>query len=254
MEYYYHSSIKNYTVALLDLFNDISVPRYENGDRIKDLVVPIKFGTRENNYTISENDMKSLLSGNVRANIMPRMSLSLESMSKAPERNTNKLSRVVKNNKSNELVDFYYNASAYDFTFSLNIATKSLTDCLIIIEQIVTSFNPSVVLKINEIDELLEPTTVIVKISDPDIEIPEDLDDAQVRIITASIEVTLQGNLYPPTRSSSIIKEVEIKLNSTNTGADYGLDETLDTPGNELESVIKANENGTTITNGDIDG
>jgi len=210
MNYYYHNSIKNYTIALLDLFNDIRIPRFtEDGERISDTIIPVKFGNRDKAYILQDYNNENLLNGNI--NTLPRMVIEFNSMAKAQERNTNKNHKINKRKKNNISYEFHYNAVAYDFEFTLHIATRTFTDTCIIIEQIAPMFRPDYTLRINELDIQEEPTAVPVQIGDFDTELP-DIDPDEIRIVKTSLPVTLKGNLYLPIKDQSIIKEIELNM------------------------------------------
>jgi hypothetical protein len=122
MDYFYHSSIKNYTIALLDLFDDIHIPRFNSdGELIEDIRVPIEFGSKEKAYELTKHDIENLHSGNV--NVFPRMVLQFESMSKALDRNTNKMHKINKkklNDDEDSLAyEYQYNGVAYDFEYTI---------------------------------------------------------------------------------------------------------------------------------------
>jgi len=241
MKNFYHSSIKNYTIALLDLFNDISIPRYDsNGDRIEDISIPIKFGNRGTAYMISEHDLENIHSGNVYS--LPRMALSFISMAKAPDRDTNKLHKINRSklSSSEKLVyEYQYNAVAYDFEFTLYIATRTFTDATIIIEQIAPMFRPDISLKIQELDIQEHPTTVPVKLGDFNIELPEEMEEEEIRVIESEVSVTVHGNLYLPITNSEVIKEIDINIqlvdsNRTSKTDLYGIDTIL--PASKIEA------------------
>jgi len=213
MEYYYHQSIKNYTIALLDLFNDIQVPRFNSiGEKISEYPVSIKFGHRNKAFLLNEHDIENLTNGNV--NVLPRMILEYNGMSKAPERDTNKNHKINKKIlDSNDLVaQYHYNSRAYDFNFTLHIATRTFTDNCIIVEQIAPIFNPDYTIKIREVDNQEVPTSIPVTIGEFDTDLPEPEPD-DIRIIRTSLPITLKGNLYLPIKEQKIIRNVKIGVN-----------------------------------------
>jgi hypothetical protein len=228
MDYFFHNSIKNYTIAVLDLFNDIHVPRYdEDGNRIKDITVPIKMGNRDKAFQLSEHDIENLLSGNV--NILPRMALEFESMNKAQERDTNKLHKINKKSLNELSYEYHYNAVAYDFNYNVHIATRTFTDATIIVEQIAPMFRPDITIKIQELDIQSEPTSIPVSIGDFNFVLPDELAEDDIRIIEVSFPITVKGNLYLPIKDASIIKELQINTNiveklRTEKGIEYELE------------------------------
>jgi len=213
MQYFFHNSVKNYTIALLELFNDIHVPRYkQNGDALSDIVLPIKFGNRDKAYMLSEYDIDNLHNGNV--NILPRMVLQFDGMAKAPDRDTNKLSKINKRKVNSDpdslLYNYHYNAVAYDFNYTVFIACRTFTDATIVVEQIAPMFRPDVTLKIQELDIQEKPTSVPVQIDDFTFTLPEDLSDEDIRIIEVEFPVSVKGNLYLPIKDAEVIKKITI--------------------------------------------
>jgi len=215
MQYFFHNSIRNYTIALLELFNDIHIPRYDkSGNKISDTVVPIVFGNRDKAYMLSEHDIENLQTGNV--NILPRMVLQFDSMTKAQDRNTNKLAKINKRKIGSDpeslMYEYHYNAVAYDFSFTLFIATRTFTDATIMVEQIAPMFRPDITLKIQELDIQKDPTSVPVTIDDFSFTLPDDPQDEDIRIIEIEVPIILKGNLYLPIKDAGVIKELEINM------------------------------------------
>ncbi len=215
MQYFYHQSIKNYTIALLDLFSDIHIPRYsKTGELLEDIIVPIKFGSKEKAYELSKNDLENIHNGNV--NMLPRMALSFESMNKAQERDTNKLHKINKNKIGTDpaslMYEYHFNGVAYDFNFVLYIATRTFTDATIIIEQIAPMFRPDLTMKIQELDIQDKPTSIPVSISDFGITLPEETGEDEIRIIEVDLPLILKGNLYLPIKNIGVIDGVKVNM------------------------------------------
>ena len=201
MKYYHHSSIKNYTIALLDLFNDIHIVRYDDEEgREYDFKVPIIFGSKEKAFHLDSIETQNILNGNV--NVLPKIVLSFEGMSKAPMRNTNKLARLDHKKQ--------YNSVSYDFQFTMYIATRTFTDATIIIEQIAPLFRPDYSVKINEIDIQEEPTTIPVTIGDFSIVLPDTTSEDELRIIEVDVPLTIKGNLYLPLTDPKLITKLKV--------------------------------------------
>jgi len=232
MQYHFHQSIKNYTIALLDLFNDIHVPRFNKaGDKISDNIIPIKFGNRDKAFMLSEHDLENLHTGNV--NVLPRMVLQFDGMTKAPDRDTNKLSKINKRKIGTDptslLYNYHYNAVAYDFNYTIYIATKTFTDATIIVEQIAPMFRPDITIKIQELDIQEKPTSVPVQIQDFNFTLPEDMGEEDIRIIEVDFSIEVKGNLYLPITEAEVIKHIEVNMDiiesrRTEASEKYGLD------------------------------
>ena len=245
MQYFFHESIKNYTVALLDLFNDLYIPRFnEDGTRISDMPVSIKFGNRDKAYLLSEHDLENINNGNV--NTLPRMILEFNSIAKAGTRDTNKNHKINKRKIDDEheslMYEYHYNAVAYDFYFTIYIATRTFTDATILIEQIAPMFRPDLTLKIQEMDIQEVPTSVPVRLGDFDIDLPS-LDPDEIRLIEVTFPLTVLGNLYLPIKDAAVIKEIDLHMHAireelSSKAGSYEID--------NIPSTIKTNTDGIT--------
>ena len=259
MNYFFHSSIKNYTIALLDLFGDLHVPRFSStGEILNDITIPIKFGSRDKAYLLNEHDNENLINGNI--NTLPRMVLSFDSLTKALDRNTNKLQKINKRTLDNNeavLREYQYNAVAYDFNFTIYIATRTFTDATIIIEQIAPMFRPDISLKIQELDIQEVSTTVPVTLGDFSVTLPEDMDVEDIRIIQVEVPIVLKGNLYLPIKDAKIIREVEVLVKNIETirnakGQEYELDYTdaiISAKASPEQTIADIDAIKTTVTN-----
>jgi len=263
MQYFHHNSIRNFTIALLDLFNNIHVPRFNSsGDKLHDIVVPIKFGGRDKAYMLSEHDMDNIHNGNV--NVLPRMVLQFDGMSKAPDRDTNKLSKINKRKIGSDptslLYNYHYNAVAYDFNYTVFIACRTFTDATIIVEQIAPMFRPDITLKIQELDIQEKPTSVPVQIDDFAFTLPEDMGEDEIRIIEVEFPVSVKGNLYLPITEAGVIKAVEVNMEviesrRTDLTEKYGLNFETNVKASKMvtstkDSLLPVNKNDITRAQG----
>ncbi len=195
-------------MALLDTFNDIQIKRSLSDGTEDFFKVPLTFGSRDKAYVLSEQDSEALKRGNI--NIFPRMVLAFDDMAPNRERQTSKYTKF---NKviDGEKISFQYNSVPMDFTFTLHIATRSFSDMMMIQEQIIPFFNPTYQLHVNEMEiGNIEPTNVPVLFNDSSVTIPEDLEEADIRLIEGTISVSIRGNLFPPIKEAALVKKVKV--------------------------------------------
>jgi hypothetical protein len=212
MDFFHHQTIRKYTASLLDTFNDIYIQRTDKNNNLIYHNVPVTFGSKDKAFVFSELDLEQWKSGNY--NILPRMSLSLLSMTADTARNTNRLHVINKTINGNN-ISFQYNAVAYKLKYQLDIATKSLTELSMVLEQILPYFNPSLNINVMELDILEEPTSIKISLDGVDLDLPEGLAvDAELRIVGARLSLSLYGNIYMPFKDSAVIKLVRLYLNS----------------------------------------
>ena len=212
MDFFHHQTIRKYTASLLDTFNDIYIQRTDKNDNLIYHNVPVTFGSKDKAFVFSELDLDQWKSGNY--NILPRMSLSLLNMTPDTSRNTSRLHTINKTIDGNN-ISFQYNAVAYKLKYQLDIATKSLTELSMILEQILPYFNPSLNVNVMELDILEEPTSIKISLDSTDLDLPDSFAiDAELRIVGARLGLTLYGNIYLPFKDSAVIKQVRLYLNS----------------------------------------
>jgi hypothetical protein len=200
--------LRRYTAALKDTFNDIHVKRFsETNIEESDYIVPISFASAQKAYTLTDDDYTKYRES--KYNVLPRMALSFDGMSKAPERDTNKLNKTLKINDDGKNITYTYNSVAWTFDFTLHILADTFTDLTMIVEQIVPMFNPTYTLKIKDIEFHSEYTNIPVKINEVSWNLDTDLSmDDNIRLVTAEISLSLNGNLYPPIKDGKIINHV----------------------------------------------
>lgn len=208
MEFFAHKSIRKYTLALLDTFNDIYVERIDRNSNKNYINVPITFGSKDKAFVLNQKELDQWLQGNY--NILPRMSLSLLTMTRDIKRDTNRLHTINKT-VDGKTLNFQYNAVAYAFTFELAIATRSMSELSVILEQILPSFNPSIRLVVKEMELHDEPTSIPVNLLSVDLDLPNNIgSDDDIRIVGATIMLELKGNIYQPFKETSLIEQVRL--------------------------------------------
>jgi hypothetical protein len=150
-----------------------------------------------------------LLSGNY--NILPRSSLTLLSMVRNSERQSNKFNKIA----TTDFGEFFYNAVAYDFSFDMNIMCRGMNEASSIIEQITSRFSPNYTLLINEIPNQVTPTSTPVQLLDVSLE-TEEYEDISANIININVGLMLKGNFYAPIEQMDKIHNVDMYMNLWN--------------------------------------
>lgn len=206
---FHHETIRKYTAALLNLFNDIEIQYTTSDNNTIIKKIPLKYSTREKTKELDEHTVKQLLSGNT--NVLPRASMSLVTLIKSDQRQTNK-NRKLNKYKTDLDIQYSFNSIPYEFTYELNIQCRGMNEATQIIEQIAPNFNPIVNIDVWDASNLDEPTRVPVKLLDIGIE-TEAYEELSANIVTLTFGLSLTGNLYQPIKSIPRIKEFQILLN-----------------------------------------
>ena len=223
MALFHHGTIRKYTVAILDLFNDFEI-QYENslGETISKSI-PLRYSSREKAKIFDEYTTEQLLSGNY--SILPRASLALKSMAKAESRVTNKNTKI-NQYKTDSIIEFSFNSVPYEFTFEIIVQCRGMNEATQIIEQVAPKFNPTVNIDVWDAANLNEPTRIPVRLNDVSLD-SEDYEELSTNIFTVTFSLSLMGNLYPPIKSQERVKEFQIMMNIVD-GKYYQRKEILD--------------------------
>ena len=209
--FYHHNTIRTYTGALLNLFNDLEVQYKNSSGEVNSRNIPIRFATKEKSKILDEYTAEQLTSGNY--NVLPRANLVWSNMIRAEQRTSNKNIKI--NTKANEnTFEFLYNSVPYEFTYELTIMCRGMNEATMIIEQIACKFNPIINIDVFDATNLDEPTRIPVTLLDIGLE-PSDYDELSSNIINVNVGISIKGNIYPPIKSIERIKEFKMFLNES---------------------------------------
>lgn len=206
---YHHGSIRKYTAALIDLFNEVEVQYQMSTGETITKKVPLTYSSKEKAREFDKHTAEQLRSGNY--NVLPRGSLAFVSLDKHTERTPNKNLKI---NKfiSDTAIEFAFNSISYDFSFEINFQCRGMNEATQIMEQIAPIFNPTVNIDIWDAQNLSEPTRIPVRLLGISFE-NEDYNELSSNIVTVVFNVALTGNLYQPIKSIPRINEFDIYLN-----------------------------------------
>lgn len=209
MDYFYNSSLKNLTIAMMSLFNNINVKHYDdNGAETKTVKVPIKFGPQSKYYQRRTEDA----SGQRYYVQLPALSIIPNGFSFNANRSlSSKEPRALLNpeqyeNPSDFLVDMM--PSPWDVTFTVGIRTESFQDFSQIVEQIIPFFAPSVYLSVKEFNTINLERDIKVTLNGLSPEFTESMESDERREINGTLEFTAEAFFYGPITSASVIKKI----------------------------------------------
>lgn len=213
----HHYTIRTYTAALMDLFNDLEVSYTLSDGTIKTKNIPIKYTTKEKSITLDEYTTEQLLSGNT--NVLPCSSLAFVGLNTLNERQTNKNARINRVKDKDEY-SYSYNSVSYGFEYSLIIKCRGMNELTSIIEQIAPKFNPSVNIDVADAQNLNLMSRVPVILNSIDFE-DDNYNETSSNIFTITVNLIIKGSLYPPIREITKIKKYKIFLNQENDDGTY---------------------------------
>ncbi len=199
---FYHSITRNLIVVFGTLFNNIKVVR----DNAKEITVPIQYGSKEKWY-IKKTQEPTL--ENPEAIILPRLGFVQTGFQFDPNRKLASTSRIFKSNDSTS-VKSVFQPIPYIMNLELYLWSKTLTDGLQIMEQILPFFRPSFTVTMKE----LEPNTITrdVLITLEGLQHDDNAEGLfdSTRMLEWTFNFNIEANFYGPVDDVNIIKTVEV--------------------------------------------
>lgn len=199
----YNKSIRKLVVAFGDLFNNITLVRYNpDASEAERFLVPISYATKERYVMRLQDDYT--LDKKVQITL-PRFSYEMTGMNYDPTRKQN--TNIKNFSNSNQGVLAQYNPVPYDFDFSLYLYVRNIEDATQILEHILPYFTPDYTLKINMIPEMgvVKEVPIIFKDATHEI-IYEGQREQETRMIIWTLNFTVKGNIFGNFSTANIIK------------------------------------------------
>jgi hypothetical protein len=213
--HFYHGTTRRYVASFGNIFNSIFVTRRdENGNELSREKVPLSYGPKQKYlYRLTQNpDLNERFSIK-----LPRISFELVEIKYDDARKTPSVNQLKSGVHADGSKSFQYNAVPYEFLFDVNIMAKNTDEALQIIEQVLPFFAPDYTMTINVIPELNHKLDIPVTINGIDIDDNWDETFKERRHIIWTLNMSMKGFLYAPTRDSKIILEADWHL--------YGFDD-----------------------------
>lgn len=212
MQFFHHYTFRRYTSAILDTFNDMHIVRFNDDGAVdRDVTVPITFASRQKAFELTADDFSKYREQ--KYNVIPRISLSFDGLSKSAEKETNKLNKTIKFNDDGKTLTYTYNSVSYSFDYTISILSDSFTELTMLLEQIIPMFNPTYSIKIKEMDFQTEYRSVPLRLNDVSVDLDMDLGmDDDIRFVNATLSLSIDANLYPPIKDGKIVNHVITNL------------------------------------------
>ncbi len=212
--YYYPETIRNVTVAVLDMFDDFYIKRYDKtpakkGTVVKTVHVPIMFGPQEKRHM---DELRGTKDG-WQAPPVPRLSLVLNGIEYDPSRASgiNEIRHFYDTSLQLKDLDGFFadvNPAPYNFNFTLSVITDSLSDFSQIVENILPYFNPNRYLRVKEFSFLNIERDLPLALGGITPNFTDSLEVGQERRVDGDMSLTVQGWMYRPISSEKIIKTI----------------------------------------------
>ena len=200
-DYFYYNSIRKTIVQFLDVFKEVQIARHNSaGDVTGYIKVPLKFGLREKVwYWLNQRKDDEML---------PMMSVIMDSVEYAAQRQTSKIRNVVKlKTPPTSEYSKFLNPIPYNLGFTLTIWSLYMVDVDQILEQILPYFMPNIFIRIDipELDANLDVKVIFTGCT-PDV--TNEMSDEEIRILKWNLTFDVQTYLFQPVKEVGMIKKV----------------------------------------------
>lgn len=205
----------------MTLFNDISIERMAADGTVDSIIkVPITFSDKSKWYRKLREEVSKNPKGVSR--LLPRMGADLVGMRPDASRRGISTTKHVheytvtdsssSSSTSRTARNVSYRRVPFTYEFELSIATKTMTDSLAIIEQILPFFKPDLTVTINDMTSLDIKTDIPVVLTAVTKESTR-LDAFDVLdVITWTLSFELRGYMYPPINKTGVILDSLVNL------------------------------------------
>ncbi len=243
-----HDVLRKYVILFGTLFNDIYINRDDNnGEKIQSLRIPLTYGPKEK--FLARLDGDPTLENKV-AIVLPRMSFEMLALEYDATRKLNTLNRLTKQRAdagTDDEVTYQYQPVPYDIIFQMSIMAKNAEDGTRIIEQILPYFTPDFTVSLNLVNEVDDPRDVPLILTGVTVEDSYEGMFDQRRALIWTLNFTMKGWLYGPSKNSKLIKNVLTTFKLANTPATASAANTANTVVISTRPGLTAN--GTPTTN-----
>lgn len=211
--HFYWEMIKKYIVAFHHLFDDVHVLRRDVNDKIiKDITVPCSYVAKSKLFYLLQR--KEEVGGRI-STTLPRMSFLITGITPDVARKEPQLNEIPIGYEGDQ-ERFMYSPVPYNFQVQFSIWAEYQDDLMQIIEQVGTFFKPDFTFFVEEIPELAIRRNVSIVLNAMNLDIANEFSDEIDRTVTADIDFTIKGYLYPPISDESIIKIINIRFTDYN--------------------------------------
>lgn len=208
---FHHNTLRKYVILFGTIFNNIYVTRQNNaGETVQTIKVPLSYGPKEKYLARLEGNPDL---NNKIATVVPRISFEMTTFQYDPDRKLNSLNRKTKGNKSQ------YQPVPYNIGFRLSILVKNAEDGTKIVEQILPYFTPDWTASVHLVPDIEDdPWDIPIILNDVSTEDTYEGNFETRRAIIWTLDFTLKGYLFGPTKTSSSgtgIKYIDVNFRPT---------------------------------------
>lgn len=210
---FYNKSIRNLVVAFGSLFNNIRIQKKNSsGTPTLEYVVPISYGPKERFIRMLNEPNSNDDGTTVIQTTWPRMNFQLSGAAYDPGRKQNSLVKKQMTIAEEDTTKTYsYVEVPYNFTFTLDIASRTIDEGLQILEQILPYFSPGFTVSLNmtSINTKVDVPVVLRSVAPTE----EYIGDGETkRTLAWTLVFDAKSFVYGPTKNIGLIEEATVNL------------------------------------------
>ena len=214
-EFYYHSAIRKYIIMFGNMFNDISVVRFNNaGSAVQSLTVPIAYGPKEK-FLARLRQNADL--GNEVATTLPRLSFEITGFNYDSTRAMNKQNRITSIGSGNNTLRSGWAPAPYNIDISLYAMFANNEDAVQVVEQILPYFRPEWTNSVKIVPSLGIYVDVPTIMTGMTLEDTYEADFQTRRAIIYTFNFTVKGYIYGPVTNKGLITRTKLDLHVSPT-------------------------------------
>lgn len=212
---FYHDTIRKYVILFGTLFNDVYIRKDDGTDTTQTIKIPISYAPKQK-FIVRLNQDPNL--NKPVAIQLPRMGFEMTKVSYAGERKLPTMNKIAVQdpNNTNKLA-YQYSPVPYDFDFNLYVFVKQARDGTRILEQILPFFTPDWTATLNLDSTMQHKYDIPVILNTVSSEDSYEGSFTERRAIIWTLNFTLKGYIFGPTRKMGPIKTSIINLYSVKT-------------------------------------
>lgn len=205
-----HGTLRKYVIYFGTLFNEVILTRDDaQGNQVAYMKVPLNYGPKEK--YLARLDGNPDLERPI-AITLPRMAFEMVDIRYAADRKLPTTNKLRTTGTTPDSAKYQYNPVPYDMVFNLYIMVKNAEDGTRIVEQILPFFAPEWTATLNINPDLGVKYDVPVVLNSVKSEDTYEGSFETRRALIWTLQFTMRGYLFGPTKEASIIKQSEINL------------------------------------------
>lgn len=205
-----HGTLRKYVIYFGTLFNEVILTRDDSqGNQVAYMKVPLNYGPKEKYLARLEGNPN--LDRPI-AITLPRMAFEMMDIRYAADRKLPTTNKLRTTGTTPDSAKYQYNPVPYDMIFNLYIMVKNAEDGTRIVEQILPFFAPEWTATLNINPDLGVKYDVPVVLNSVKSEDTYEGSFETRRALIWTLQFTMRGYLFGPTKETNLIKQSEINI------------------------------------------